>query len=104
MTDILEFNPLGAKGVHAQSKQIGPEMVLSPSSHSWIKIEECKIAAKGARLHEMEYRRFIEIKQWYKFYKPILCWVGIHEWIEVKYRKQDRTLIAWEECCILSKS
>jgi len=46
---------------------------------------------------------FNRIKHWYEFYKPFLCWVGIHEWIQVKYRKMDRTLLVWEECRICKK-
>ena len=42
-------------------------------------------------------------RQWYLFFKPVFCWIGIHEWVKVKYRKKDRTLIVWEECLICRK-
>jgi hypothetical protein len=45
----------------------------------------------------------IRINKWFTFYKSLLCLAGVHEWVKVKYRKKDRMLIAWEECCICKK-
>lgn len=45
----------------------------------------------------------VKTRQWYEFYKPLFCWIGIHKWTKVKYRKKDRTLIVWEECRICKK-
>lgn len=42
-------------------------------------------------------------RQWYIFFKPVFCWLGLHEWVKIKYRKKDRTLIVWEECLICRK-
>lgn len=46
---------------------------------------------------------FMGIKHWFKSYRTVLCTVlcrvGIHEWMKMKYRKKDRMLIVWEECC-----
>jgi hypothetical protein len=47
--------------------------------------------------------RIIRIRKWYEFYRPLLCRVGYHEWIKVKYRKRDRLLIVWEECSVCKK-
>jgi hypothetical protein len=45
----------------------------------------------------------VKKNKWYKFFKLILCRVGIHEWKKMKYRKKNRTLIVWEECCVCKK-
>jgi hypothetical protein len=47
--------------------------------------------------------QYVRTWQWYGFYKPIFCRIGFHKWKKVKYRKRDRTLIVWEECCICRK-
>ena len=51
----------------------------------------------------VKYMAIIRIKHWYELYKLLLCWVGIHEWMKVKDRKKDRTLIVWEECRVCRK-
>lgn len=47
--------------------------------------------------------RTMGIREWYEFYTSLLFLLGIHKWVKVKYRKKDRMLIAWEECCICKK-
>ncbi len=54
-------------------------------------------------LLSVESMAIVRIKHWYEFYKLLLCRVGIHQWMEVKYRKRDRTLLVWEECRICRK-
>ncbi len=44
-----------------------------------------------------------KVQHWYDFYKPLKCRVGLHEWVTEKYRKKNRMLISWEECCICRK-
>jgi hypothetical protein len=41
--------------------------------------------------------------KFYQLYRRLLCLLGIHEWIPVKYRKKDRMLIFWEECSTCQK-
>ncbi len=49
------------------------------------------------------FMRFSRVDKWYQCYRYILCWVGLHPWKKVSYRRKDRMLLVWEECIICQK-